>query len=92
MIESFKHKGLEALFRRGETRGLQAQQVPRILRILDALDAAAEVQTLDVPGWHLHRLKGNLKGLWSLKVSGNWRITFEFENGNATVLNLEDYH
>jgi proteic killer suppression protein len=60
--------------------------------ILDALDAAEQVRELDLPGFRLHRLKGDKRNLWSVRVSANWRITFEFENGDAHILDLEDYH
>lgn len=73
-------------------RGIQSQHAPRLRRQLDALDVAAEVQELEVPGWFLHPLKGNRKNYWSLRVSGNWRLTFIFENGDAEIVNLEDYH
>ena len=73
-------------------RGIQPQHAPRLRRQLDALDVAAEVQELDVPGWFLHSLKGGRKNYWSLRVSGNWRLTFIFENGDAEIVNLEDYH
>ena len=60
--------------------------------ILAALDSAHEIDDMDLPGFRLHPLKGKLKGIWSVTVSGNWRITFEFENGNAHIVNYEDYH
>ncbi|MBC7945918.1 MAG: type II toxin-antitoxin system RelE/ParE family toxin [Burkholderiales bacterium] len=92
MIRSFKHKGLERFFRAGDVRGIQPQQALRLGRLLDALDNAAEPEELNVPGWFLHRLKGDRKNLWSLRVSGNWRLTFVFEDGDAEIVNLEDYH
>ena len=92
MIKSFKHKGLERFFGTGDMRGIQAQHVPRLTRLLDALDIAVDVEELNVPGWFLHRLKGDLKNLWSLRVAGNWRVTFVFEDGDAEFVNLEDYH
>lgn len=73
-------------------RLLDAKQLPRIERILDALDASAVIDELDIPGFKLHKLTGNRKDTWSMKVSGNWRITFCFENGHAYDVNLEDYH
>ena len=73
-------------------RGIQPQNAPRLRRLLDALDVAAEVQEIDVPSWFLHPLKGDRKNYWSLRVSGNWRLTFIFENGDAKIVNLEDYH
>ena len=98
MIRSFKHKGLERFFRTGDARGIQAQHAPRLERLLDALDGVAEVEELNVPGWFLHRLKGDLmaqgqpQNLWSVRVSGNWRLTFVFHDGDAEIVNLEDYH
>jgi toxin HigB-1 len=92
MIKSFKHKGLQRFFVAGDTRGLTAAHIPRLTRLLDALDQAERVSDLDVPGWFLHRLKGQLKDLHSLRVSGNWRVTFEFIDGDAHIVNLEDYH
>jgi proteic killer suppression protein len=92
MIKSFKHKGLERLFIKGVASGVQADYAPRMVLILDALDAAEQVRELDLPGFRLHRLKGDKRNLWSVRVSANWRITFEFENGDAHILDLEDYH
>lgn len=92
MITSFRHKGLERFFRKGDARGIQAQHAGRIARILDLLDAASKPDQLDVPGMFLHPLKGERKGEWAMTVSGNWRITFRFEGEDVTVVNLEDYH
>ena len=92
MVKSFKHKGLKRLFVKGDASGVQADYAPRIILMLDAIDAAEKVKELDLPGFQLHRLKGDKRNLWSLKVSANWRITFEFENGDAYILDLEDYH
>jgi toxin HigB-1 len=92
LIKSFRHRGLERFFRTGDMRGIQTQHAPRLSRLLDALDNAATVEELNVPGWFLHRLKGERKHLWSLRVSGNWRLTFEFKDGDAEMVNLEDYH
>ena len=92
MIKSFKQKGIERFFRTGDTRRIQAQHAPRLNRLLDALDSAAEVEELNVPGWFLHRLEGEMKNLWSVRVSGNWRLTFVFRDGDAEIVNLEDYH
>jgi proteic killer suppression protein len=92
MIKSFKHKGLERLFTKGSASGVQADYAPRITLILDAVDAAEQVDELDLPGFRLHRLKGDKRNLWSVRVSANWRITFEFEDGDAYILDLEDYH
>lgn len=92
MIKSFAHKGLERFFTKGSASGIQAGYAPRISLMLDAIDAAAEVKELDLPGFRLHRLKGDKRNLWSMRVSANWRITFEFTDGDAHILTLEDYH
>ena len=92
MIKSFKHKGLERLFTKGSASGVQADYASKISLILDAIDATEQVSELDLPGFRLHRLKGDKRNLWSVRVSANWRVTFEFENGDAHILDLEDYH
>jgi proteic killer suppression protein len=92
MIKSFDHKGLEVFFKTGSTKGIQAKHRGRLDRILDRLDAAAEVRDMDAPGYDLHPLKGSLAGHWSVKVSGNWRVTFRIEEGNAYIVNYQDYH
>lgn len=92
MIKSFKHKGLEQFFTKDIKKALNAQDLPKISRMLDRLDAVAEVKDMDLPGWYLHELKGDRKGTWSVAVNRNWRITFSFANGEAFNVNLEDYH
>lgn len=92
MIKSFAHKGLEDFFYDGTTRGVQPRHADRLGRILDRLDAAEDVQDMGYPGSGLHPLKGSLKGYWSVKVSGNWRLVFRFEDGNAFVVDYLDYH
>jgi proteic killer suppression protein len=92
MIQSFKHKGLELFFTKGSYRGIPAQFGARIERILDRLDAAVEAKDMDLPGYKFHELKGNKKGIYAVSVSGNWRITFQFNDDGATEVNLEDYH
>ncbi len=92
MIKSFRHKGLERFFVAADARGLTLAHVPRLSRLLDAIDHAERIGDLDVPGWYLHRLKGDMKHLHSLRVSGYWRLTFEFIDGDAHIVNLEDYH
>ena len=92
MIKTFEHKGLERLFLTGSKRGITSQHAPRIARLLDRLDASTEVTDMNLPGFHLHEFTGNRKGTYSVKVSGNWRITFTFRQGNAYDVNLEDYH
>jgi len=92
MIRSFRHKGLARYFERSETKGLNAAHVPRIGRILDLLDAAECSDDMEIPGLGLHPLKGDKKGRWAVSVSGNWRITFAFDDGDAVEIDLEDYH
>ena len=92
MIASFRHKGLERFFETGSVKGIQASPQKRIRLQLAALDSASRVEDMNVPGYRLHELKGDRKGTWSVFVNGNWRITFEFSNGNASVVDDEDYH
>lgn len=92
MIKSFAHKGLEEFFLTGSTKGIQAKHADRLDALLDRLDSAVHVKAMKFPGSGLHRLKGDLKNHWSVKVSGNWRLTFRFEGGDAHVVNYQDYH
>ena len=92
MIKSFRHKGLKRLYETGKPLGVQTTHASRLRMQLLALDTAHEIDDMDIPGFKLHLLKGKLKGRWSISVSGNWRITFEFREGNAFVLDYEDYH
>lgn len=92
MIKSFKHKGLKRFFLTGNKAGIQAQHDKKLRMQLAAIDTAVVIEDIDLPGFKLHSLKGNRKGTWSITVSGNWRITFEFIDGNAYILNYEDYH
>lgn len=92
MIASFRHKGLRLLlWEAGDARKLGADQVDKIARILARLDQAADVRNMDLPGFRLHRLEGDLAGFWSVTVSGNWRIIFRFEAGIASDVDLVDY-
>ena len=92
MIKRFKHKGLARYFEKGDRRGIDAAHTPKIRRILDALDQATSPEQMNIPGWRLHPLSGDRKGTWSVSVSGNWRITFEFSGTDAVNVDLEDYH
>lgn len=92
MIESFDHKGLELFFLTGDVRGIQPKHASRLNLILAALDASATPFDMNLPGFNLHTLAGEMKGIWSVKVSGNWRVTFRFNDGNAYVVNYLDYH
>ena len=92
MIRSFRHKGLRLLFEAGNSRGVLAAHAQRIVDILDLLNAAAKPGDMNFPGSFLHPLKGKLKGSWAVRVSGNWRIIFRFEKGDAFDVDYLDYH
>jgi proteic killer suppression protein len=92
MIKSIRHKGVAKLYASGSNAGVRAAHAKRLRFQLAALDTAQSIDDLDVPGFRLHPLKGKLKGRWSISVNGNWRLTFEFTDGNVFVLDYEDYH
>ena len=92
MIKSFKHKGLENFFYTGVKKGIKPEHADRLERILDRLNAAAELKDLDYPGSYLHKLVGDKKDQYAVRVSGNWRLFFEFVDGDAYVVDYEDYH
>ena len=92
MIKSFKHKALARFFMENNRGGLNANQCERISRMLDRLDVASVAEDMNLPGFGFHKLVGSKNDTWSIKVSGNWRITFKFEKGDAYDVNLEDYH
>jgi toxin HigB-1 len=92
MIQQFKHKGLKRLFESGISSGVDHQLKTRIQKILALLETAETLEDMDLPGLELHPLKGSRKGTWAVKVSGNWRITFQLSNGDAVDINYEDYH
>jgi len=92
MIVSFKHKGLEAFYRSGTTKGIQAAHAAKLGRVLGLLDVAAGPEDLNLPGFKLHPLKGNLKSHWSIWVNGNWRVTFRFLGADVELVDYQDYH
>jgi proteic killer suppression protein len=92
MIRKFKHRGLKRLFERDDRSRVRQDQLETIENILAFLDIATNPQDLDKPGYNLHPLKGTLKGFWSVKISGNWRIIFRFDDGDAFDVYLIDYH
>lgn len=92
MIRSFKHKGLERFFLTGSKAGIQVQQAERLRLILGRLSAATAPEDMRLPGLDLHQLKGDRKGTWAVKVSGNWRATFTFVGKDADDVDYEDYH
>ena len=92
MIHSFRHKGLERLYEKGDRRRIPPEYAAKVERILARLDVAAETRNMDLPGYRLHQLSGDLKGFWSVTVSRNWRLIFRFDAGNAHDVDLIDYH
>jgi len=92
MIRSFKHRGLKRFYERDDRSGIRPDFADTIQEILTVLDDAAAPQELNLPGYRLHPLKGNLKGFWSVTVRANWRIIFRFEGPDAFDVELIDYH
>ena len=92
MIKSFKQKGLEKFYRSGSTAGVQDTHVKRLRLILSNLDQAESPDDMNLPGLRLHQLSGSRKGIWSVTVNGNWRVTFTFDGRDAEIVNYEDYH
>lgn len=92
MIRTFKHRGLQRYFQRGSKAGIQAAHASRVRLVLSRLHASVSPKDMDLPGLYLHQLKGSDRGIWSVRVSGNWRITFRFEGPDAIDVNYEDYH
>jgi proteic killer suppression protein len=92
MIKSFRHKGLRRFYESGSVAGIQPQHSSRLRMQLAALDTAATIEDMNIPGFRLLPLKGSEQDRWSIWVNGNWRLTFEFRDGNAYVLDYEDYH
>ena len=92
MIRSFRHRGLKRLYERADRSRLPPELVNRIEEAIGLLDVALTPADMRLPGYRLHPLTGNRKGLWSVRVSGNWRIVFRFEAGDAYDVDLVDYH
>ena len=92
MIKSFVHKSLQEFFETGTKKGIQAEHSAKLGRILDRLDASICARDMDLPGYRLHQLKGNMQDLWSVTVNGNWRITFYFEGQDAYLVDYQDNH
>ena len=92
MIMSFRHKGLRKLYETGNAAGVLAAHKSRLRMQLAALNTAMTIDDMDIPGFKLHPLKGEMKGRWAISVNGNWRLTFEFKDGNVFILDYEDYH
>lgn len=92
MIQNFKHKGLKQLFEKGTKSGVISQHISRLKLILALLETGDNTEDMDLPDLNLQEFKGKRKGTWSLKVSGNWRVTFRLEKGDVLDVNYEDYH
>ena len=92
MILRFRHAGLRRLFEHGDSRRISPEMVPKVERVLARLDEATEPGEMNLPGFRLHPLKGELAGHWAVRVSANWRIVFRFDGRNVTDVNLVDYH
>ena len=92
MIRSLRHRGLKRLYERGDARRVSADLAERVSLALADLDDARKPSDLDLPGYHLHPLKGSLRGFWSISISGNWRMIFRFERGDVFDIDLVDYH
>jgi len=92
MIRSIRHKALRAYWTEGRTKGLNAEWLTRLAVILDALDSAVSPEDMDIPGLRFHRLKGEMAGRFSLRLTGNWRVTFAWSEQGAIDIYIEDYH
>jgi toxin HigB-1 len=93
MIKTFRHKGLKAFFETGSVAGIQTAHQARLARMLSRLNEATSAQDMNLPGWVLHPLKGqDLKGHYSVRVNGNWRMTFRFDGADAELVDYQDYH
>jgi proteic killer suppression protein len=92
MIMSFRHRGLKRLYERGEAAQVRPDMLEKIENILARLDVATTPENMDLPGFRLHPLRGDLRGFWSVTVRANWRIIWRFENAHAVDVDLIDYH
>ena len=92
MIKTFSHKGIEVFFRKGTKAGIQAAHAARLSRQLAQLNQAQSQRDMNLPGWKLHSLSGLLEGHWAVTISGNWRLTFRFEDGDAILVDYQDHH
>jgi proteic killer suppression protein len=92
MIKTFKHKGLRKFFETGNASGIQPGHTRKTRIRLTALDTGTCIEDIDLPGFRLHPLKGDRQGFWAIDVTKNWRIVFKFQDGNAFIVDYEDYH
>ena len=92
MIKTFQHKGLKAFFETGSKAGIKPDHAQKLKRQLTRLDLAKTASDVNLPGWRLHQLTGDLSGYYSIVVNGNWRITFKFEDEDVVLVDYLDYH
>ena len=92
MIKSFRHAGIERFFKTGSKSGVLPAHAARLANQLQLLDYAKSPADMNMPGWGLHKLTGDLKGHWAVKGSGNWRLTFAFDKEDAVLVDYQDYH
>ncbi len=92
MIRRFGHRGLRRLYESDDRRGVSSELVEKTARVLARLDVATRPEQLDLPGFRLHRLEGDLAGYWSVTVEGEWRIIFSFDVENTNDIDLVEYH
>ena len=92
MIKSFRHKGIEQFFETGSKAGIPPAHASKLQRLLRRLDEAVSHQDMNIPGWKLHQLSGNMAGHYSVWINGNWRLTFAFEGTDAVLVDYQDYH
>ncbi len=92
MIKTFKHKGLKLFFETGSAKGIKPGHRQKLRIRLAAIDTATCIDEIDLPGFRLHPLKGDREGLWAIDVSKNWRVVFKLQDGNAYIVDYEDYH
>lgn len=92
MIKTFRHRGLKEIYEQGHSSKVAQSHVAKLMRILTALDQSGNPEGMDLPGFRLHRLKGRMKGYYSVSVSANWRVTFWFKEGHAMDVDYLDYH
>ena len=92
MIKNFRHRGVEQFFLNGSKAGIQPHHAAKLARLLKHLDRSKAPEDMNIPGWRLHPLVGNLNGHWSVWVNGHWRLTFAFENEDAVLVDYQDYH
>ena len=92
MIQSFRHRGLRRFYERGDASRLNPTHVPRLRAILTLLEAATKPEDVNFPGSDFHSLRGDLRGFYAVRVSGNWRVIFRFVDGNVIDVDYLDYH